>query len=205
MTEFPVHDRSRRAEDDYFRRRDAELLERARAARVRPEDAVLHEERHRLGEAIGLHDLDVIVPLHTAGVRAGNTDMIEWLPAVQVAWIDNVDMFEREELRRHFSQADSAGGASDLLMEWLLVRPPDETMMAARRALRHRLAASAPDSRRHTLMRVLERCVAVGRASGGVFGVGAISRKERLLIAAIRQDLTVAPPAGEPPVGAVRH
>lgn len=191
MPETQLTDRARLAEDDYFRRRDAELLEKARsAARVQPVDDMLREERRALGEAIGLHHLDVIVPLHAAGLRAGNSELLEWLPAVEVAWIDNVDTQEREELQRRFSEANHSGAAAaDLLREWLRIRPSDEAIMAARRALHHRLDVSDPDTRRDILMRVMARCEAVGRASGGLFGLAALSRNERSGIDNIREDL----------------
>lgn len=189
MTDSTLHDRARRAEDDYFRRKDAELIERARAARVQPVDEAMQEERRKLGEALGLHHLDVIVPLHAVGIRASNSNLIEWLPAVEVAWIDSVDNSEREELQRRFSEAHGSGDTAALLHEWLFVRPPHEAMLAAKQALRHRLESSGPETRRDLLTRIVERCEAVGRASGGFFGLGALSVNERSRIDDIRQRL----------------
>lgn len=205
MADSTLNDRARMAEDDYFRRKDAELLERARAARPQPVDPVLQEERRKLGEALGLHQLDVIVPLHTAGIRADTSDLIEWLPAVEVAWIDSVETSERDELQRRFAEAQMSGDAADLLREWLFVRPPHEAMLAAKRALRHRLESSGPETKRKLLTRIVERCEAVGRASGGFFGLGALSLNERARIDDIREGLGDEPAPGQPLSDAIPH
>ena len=191
MTDSASLDRSRRAEDDYFRRKDAELLAKARAALgAQRVDQDFEYERRLLSDAIGLHHLDVVVPLHTAGLRADSVVLLEWLPAVEVAWVDDIEVREREELRRQFAEGpDSGPSAMALLTEWLFVRPPHEAIVAAKRALRHRLEALDPTSRRDMLGRIVARCEAVGRASGGLLGLGALSWNEGARIDGIREDL----------------
>jgi hypothetical protein len=192
MTESSMFDRSRRAEDEYFRRRDAELVAKARAAlRLGPVDEpAIDAELRELAEAIGLGQADLVVPLHTAGLRAENVALLEWLPAVEVAWIDDVDRREREALRTRFGEvADQGTNGTALLTEWLFVRPPHEAMIAARRVLRHQLESLDAGPRRDMLRRIVSRCQAVGRASGGLFGLGAISGDELDRINEIRDEL----------------
>jgi len=196
-----LYDRSRRAEDDYFRRKDAELIEAGAAPTASgktPIDAAGEFELRILGDALGVHERDLIVPLHAAGLRAASAVLIEWLPAIEVAWIDDVDLAEREELRRQFAaDPQSSGPALALLTEWLFVRPPLEAMVAARRVMRRRLDASDADNRRVMLGRIVSRCEAVGCASGGFFGLGAMSWDEQARIDVIRESLgdDLSPPA----------
>ncbi|MGE3956380.1 MAG: hypothetical protein AB7H96_06640 [Vicinamibacterales bacterium] len=194
MAGSEIYDRSRRAEDDYFRRRDAELMEKAReasraAAAARVEQAGAGE-RQLLGDALGVHDAAILGPLHAAGMRASHGVLLEWLPAIDIAWVDDIEMEEREELRRQFAvdpQANASGLA--LLSEWLFLRPPREALMAARQALRSRLDAMDPTTRQDVVARIVARCEAVGRASGGVLGFWALSWDERARIDGLRESL----------------
>lgn len=186
-----THDRARRYEDDYFRRRDAELIAKARAAAARPEpDTASRQERTRLGDALGLHAPHIIEPLYEAGLRSGTIGLLEWLPAIEVAWIDGVDAREREELSRQFEATAGPDGLGvSLLNEWLYGRPPHEAMIAAKQALRHQLDQLDADTRQDALRRIASRCEVVGRVSGGWFGIGTLSDAERTFIERVREDL----------------
>ena len=197
-----LHDRARRAEADNFRGKDAARMERAPEAHPGPGvDQTGEFERRMLGDALGVHDAEVIGPLYTAGLRSGTTVLLEWLPAIDVAWIDEVDAHERAELRRQFAEDPRTGSAGlALLTEWLFVRPSHETMVAARRALRYRLDSSDVVSGREMLRRIVSRCEAVGEATGGLFGLGAVSWDERARIDVIREALgdEPSPPFSQP-------
>ena len=181
MAVSEVDDRAGRTEDEDFRRKDAELIARARA---------FLSERQQLGDALGLHAPDIIAPLHDAGVRADTVGLLEWLPAIEVAWIDGVDAREREELSRQFEMTAGPDGLGvSLLNEWLYGRPPHEAMIAAKRALRHQLDHLDAEARQDALQRIAARCEVVGRLSGGWFGIGTLSNEERAHIDRVREDL----------------
>lgn len=191
-----LYERARLAEDDYFRRKDAELIERARQARAPAAAAATVRERpadeQALALALGTADDAVIGSLYAAGLRASNVALLEWLPAVEVAWVDDVDMHEREELRRQFATDPSSEGQSQslsLLTEWLFVRPPHEALLAARQVLRHRIDGLPEPERRALVQAILRRCDAIGRASGGIFGLGALSWDEQDRIDAVKEAL----------------
>ncbi|MFN7984990.1 MAG: hypothetical protein U0Q11_24365 [Vicinamibacterales bacterium] len=191
MATSELFERARRAEDDYFRRKDAELLAKARTTRSSVDSgaAVIHERR-LLGDALGLHDTDVVFPLHEAGLRAATVGLLEWMPAIEVAWVDGVDAAEREELSRRFEEGAGPDGVGvSLINEWLFSRPSHEAMDAARRALRHRVGLLDADSRADLMRRIATRCEIVGRASGGWFGLGMLSDDERETIDRIREGL----------------
>ena len=189
MTGSDRHERSSQGEHDNFRA--AALTGQAPESHSGPgAEPTAEFERTMLGDSLRVHEADVIGPLYTAGLRSGTTVLLEWLPAIEVAWIDDVDAHEREELRRQFAEDPRTGAAGvALLTEWLFVRPPHEAMVAARRALRHRLDSSDVVSGREMLARIVSRCEAVGRSSGGVFGLGALSLGERARIEGIREAL----------------
>jgi hypothetical protein len=185
-----------RPEDHYFHFKDAELLARAReAARASRSGLIDPEpERRALADAIGVDEADMVHPLFDAGLRASSVAILESLPVLEVAWVDDLDLEEREELRRQFitcHASDSSG--LGLLTEWLFVRPPDAVLVAARRALAHRLRQMTTDRREEALDRIVSRCEAVARASGGLMGLGALSRTERRHIVGIRRDLQAGP------------
>lgn len=188
-----LYERARLAEDDYFRRKDAELIERARerrAAAGAPSSIERSDDEQALAVALGLTDDGIVRSLHAAGLRAVNVALIDWLPAVEVAWVDDVDMHEREELRRQFATDPASDGQSlSLLTEWLFVRPPHEALLAARQALRHRLDGLPEAERRERIQAILRRCEAIGRASGGIFGLGALSWDEQDRIDAVKEAL----------------
>lgn len=193
MTSMNVTERARRAEDDYFRRRDAELMERALRARreeQQPPAPSVNLEERALADALGVHDAVLVAPLYAAGFRAGHTALLDWMPAIDVAWIDDVDVHERHELKLQIA-ADPDGAAAGVrfLSQFLFVQPSEELMAAVRGVLRHQLHAMDPAARRERFLRILDRCETVGEASGGLLGMGALSLAERRHISAIRAGL----------------
>lgn len=186
-----------RPEDEYFLLKDAELLARAREAHrvyssgsLRPQ---FDAEHRALADAIGTEDPAILEPLYQAGLRADTIGLLESLPALEVAWIDDLDMEEREELRRQFVEHHASDPrCMTLLAEWLFVQPPPELVVAGRRALAARLRKLAPDARDLAIDRIIGRCEAVGRASGGLMGLGAVSSRERRHINLILRDLDLS-------------
>jgi hypothetical protein len=184
MSPFDTTDRSRLAEDEYFRRREAETLERAREA------ARITRERAALADALGSPDPEASERLYAGGVRAATAELVDWLPAVEVAWLDGIDEAERHALRVHLNVADRASAeATTLLNDWLTERPSEALLRAGRTALRARLLTLGAEERDALRARVVALCEATGRAAGGYFGLGALSSEERSRIALIQRDL----------------
>jgi len=125
MTNTNANDRARLAEDDYFRRRDAELIEQARQARVQASaEGALALETRELADALGVHDAGLVGTLHAVGFRAGNSGLLDWLPAIDVAWVDDLDLRERHELRVLMAADPRAAARSLTLMTEFLFIPP---------------------------------------------------------------------------------
>ncbi len=184
MPYFDPTDRPRLAEDEYFRRKDAEILRRAL------EIERLARERVALAEALGASDLDASEHLHAYGLRASTAVLVEWLPAVEVAWLDGADEAERHALRVLVNSDGRATAEGMALLDgWLAQRPPEELFVAGRRALKARLRVLDPDEREAVVARIVAICEATGRAAGGYFGVGSLSSDERRQISVIQSDL----------------
>lgn len=184
MSEGISSQRARRAEADYFHRRELESLASIRAAHQ------VRADREALAAALGAHDDEAVARLYTWGMRAASASLLEWLPAIEVAWLDGADDGERQLLRQRFGASPSwSAEAGRLLDEWLERRPSHGLFAAARRALRARLHGQPPDLRQAAIDRIVSTCIEAGQAAGGFFGFGALSGDERRHIEFIRQDL----------------
>ncbi len=143
-----------------------------------------------LGEALGVTHSRVLAELHAQGLRAPTAVVLEWVPAVDVCWLDGADAGERNALRVQLAADDRATvDGLALLDAWLSTRPAPEFFEAGRLAIRLRLRGLDDDAREATLDRIVAICEAAGRAGGGQFGVSPLSKKERRHIERIRQDL----------------
>ena len=184
MTNSDTTDRSRLAEDAYFRRKDAEILDRAR------EIERVARERAALAQALGALDADACEPLFAQGLRASTAELVEWLPAVEVAWVDGADEAERHALRVHVTVEGRASAEGMVLLDgWLTQRPPEEFFLAGRGAIKARLGGLDADEREDVVARIVALCEATGRAAGGYFGLGSLSSNERHQITHIQRDL----------------
>lgn len=186
MAPFDTPDRPRAAEDDYFRRRDEEFLASAR------ESQRISRERQALAQALGSTDDESVDRLYANGLRAWTAVAVEWLPAVEVAWLDGADEAERDQLRRRCA-VDAPEEALAQLNVWLVRPPSDQVILAGRRVLYDRLQPLDTDARRTALERILGLCELAGRAAGGVLGFGALSSDERRHIESVRSDLEQRP------------
>lgn len=166
------------------------LTDSSRIRDIVASQPIVGSEVAALVAALGLGDGDVVVTLFAHGLRAHTVPLVEWLPAVDVCWLDGADAAERHALRVQYAADDrSTTDGLALIDRWLTERPPARLFEAGRRALRVRLAALDPDARDEMLATVVARCEAAGRAGGAGFGVGPLSFVERDRIAQLRRDL----------------
>jgi hypothetical protein len=179
-------DRRRVQEDEYFRRRDQELLEQQRRR------AEAQAERQRIAHAIGLNDDAVVADLQLAGYRSDTIVLLELAPPVLVAWADaSVSTRERELLlgiagREHVGQG---GPAREQLDAWIRHRPSTELFEASLRALSDILNSLQPDARTSLRRKLMTDCTAIAGASGGFLGWNHVSNDERQVIERIAREL----------------
>ena len=139
--------------------------------------------------ALALHEQIILAQLALIGEPVGRTALLDWMPAIDVAWVDDLDVHERHALRLRISADPRVDEGLGLITEFLFLRPDDAFMDVVRDVLRRQLAAADPRSRLDRLRSILGRCEEVGLASGGSWLTGAVSAEERLRIAAIRSKL----------------
>lgn len=181
-----LHERGRSLEADYFRRRDQELLERAR------EQEAEAEHRRQLTAALGVADADdptvapivapIVATLRQLGFEPGTVALLNVVPAIQVAWADgSLPDKERVEIERILARPEikaAAGLGSGMVAEWLSRQPSADLYRLAIEVLQLQLARLDPEARTRMITTILGECNAVAGASGGVFGIGTHSSVE---------------------------
>ena len=187
---MPDHDavakRGRALEDDYFRKKDRELIEKIRQA------AAVEQARQDLGRKAGLEDPELVQELLDLGFTPDTVGLLPLVPIVQMAWAEGgITTAERELiLRLARSRGIEAGSTADQqLTEWLTHQPVEDVFARARRLIRAMLdSASAPagDLNANDLVAY---CEEIASASGGILGIGRVSSEERALLASIAADL----------------
>ena len=180
-----IAERGRSLEEDYFRKKDRELVEKLR----RSAEGV--QAREALARIAGVSDPAVLQELHDLGFTPETIGLLPLIPSIQVAWAEGgVSKAERDlivSLAR--KRGVEAGSAADRQLEqWLTTRPPDSVFTGAGRLIRAVLdtGASPGNLTADDLVQFSEQ---VAQASGGVFGIGSISREERALLDQIAADL----------------
>jgi hypothetical protein len=178
-------DRGRALEDEYFRKKDRELIERMRQA------AAADELRSGLGRTTGLQDPGLLQELSDLGFTPETVGLLPLVPVIQMAWAEGgVTAAERDLIVGLARKRGIAPGspADQQLTHWLAHRPTDAVLARAGRLIRAMLdASSQPD--RLTADELVTYCEEIARASGGILGIGRISGEEKALLSNIAADL----------------
>ena len=144
-----------------------------------------------LAEEIGVHDRALVERLVALGVRPPTAPAFEALPLVEVAWANgDVDTEERwRALAASTSFGLELGRPCHAQLELWLSRRPDPALFEAWLDYA-RLLRLDPQFGRHA-ERIVEGAIEVAASAGGWFGIGAVSREERVLIDRIAAALGV--------------
>jgi hypothetical protein len=181
-------ERGRALEDDYFRKRDQELIEKLRRA------AAADAERAEMGRQVGLTDPESLLELEALGFTPETVSLLPLVPAVQVAWAEGgISAAERDllvQLARR--RGIEAGSAADRTLDgWLAARPDERVFQQATRLIRAMLGApGAPDL---TADDLVAYCESIAAASGGLLGRNRVSAEERRLLTALADELKARP------------
>jgi hypothetical protein len=176
----------RSREEEYFRRKDRELVERLRRT------AGADEARRALEATSGIHDPAVLQELAALGFTPDTVDLLPLIPIVQVAWAEGGVSDDERTLIEQFARERGieAGSVADQeLSLWLRQRPAEEVFSRATRLIRALL--DHPDGHGHTLTLedLIHRCEEIAAASGGILGFHKISAPERALLGRIQSAL----------------
>ena len=181
----PLGERGHALEEEYFRRRDRELIERLRAA------AAADEAWRQMGTLTGLQDADV-KELASLGFAPDTVLLLPLVPLMQVAWADSSVSPEEQKLIVEIARARgiAEGSAADAQLSRWLSAPPSPTVFAgASRLIGAMLDVSGRVGQGLTADDLVAQCEEVANASGGFLGIKKISAEERALLTKISQDL----------------
>ena len=179
-------ERGRSLEEEYFHRKEREVIEKMRAR------ASAEEQRRRLGETAGVADEEVLRDLQDLGYTPETVMLLHLVPLIQTAWAEGgVSDKERALIvKAARSRGISEGSASDQqLNTWLSKRPPAELFEKTLRAIRTILQAQPVEHREASEKDLLSLATAIASASGGIVGFRAVSDEEREILAHISDEL----------------
>jgi len=182
-----VTERSRKSEDDYFRRKEQELIDKLR------ETTETEAHRQGLAEAIGLENEQILDVLRDMGFDRATVVVLFLIPLLQVAWSDG-SISDRE--RTLILEAAHAHGvkegtpAHEKLNEWLAARPPEQTSERALQVIRDLMVFQSTDARQATTGRLMDACERIAAASGGFLGFGSkISAEEAAVMKRVAAEI----------------
>ena len=179
-------ERGRSLEEEYFRRKEKEVIEKMRVR------AAAEEQRRRLGEQAGVADEEVLRDLQELGYTPETVMLLHLVPLIQTAWAEGgVSQKERDLIvKAARSRGIAAGSPADQQLDlWLAERPSDELFEKTLRAIRTILQAQSPDAREASERDLLSLSTAIASASGGIVGFRAVSEEERQILAHISDEL----------------
>jgi hypothetical protein len=181
-----LRERGRSLEEEYFRKKDRELIERMRHA------AAAEQEREALAKSSGLDDPALLQELKELGFTPATVGLLPLVPVLRVAWAEGgVSAAERDllvKLARSRGIAE-ASEADRQLSEWMTRRPDESVFTRAGRLIRAMLDTRAAETSDLSADDLVEYCERIAAASGGVFGIGRISSAEKALLSSIAADL----------------
>jgi hypothetical protein len=182
--DHPLGERRRSHEEDYFRKKDRELIERMR------QQAAAEQARKDLGAEAGVTDPKLLDELAQLGFTKDTVRLLPLVPVIEVAWAEGgITPAERKmltELAR--ARGIEAGSAADQkLSDWLERQPGEDVFRRATRLIAALIDANAPSTLSASdLIKYAEQ---IADASGGIFGLRRISADERSTLARIAEEL----------------
>jgi tellurite resistance protein len=179
-------DRGRGLEEEYFRKREQELVDKLRRRQA------AEATRQQLSEQAGVADAEILQDLQELGYTPETVSLLYLVPLVEVAWAEGGVSDRERELIVEAARARGieAGTPADaLLTEWLTTQPSEQVFERNLRVIRAILAARPEAEREASRSDLLSTATAIAEASGGVLGFRAISPEERALLARISQEL----------------
>ena len=180
-------ERGRSQEEEFFRRREQELIEKMRQRQT------AEAEREQLATATGIADEAALTDLQELGYTRETVALLHLAPLVQVAWADGaVQHNEREQLRQiaRLRGITEGSAADQQLVKWLDHRPTEEFFARTLRIVHAMLDALPAVHREASRRDLVAFCLTIASASGGLLGLGEkISDEERAAISQIASEL----------------
>lgn len=179
-------ERERALEDEYFRKKDRELIEKLRTA------AAAEQARGELGRETGLTDPAMLVDLQEMGFTPQTVGLLPLVPVIETAWAEGgVTKAERGlvvKLAR--SRGIDEGSPADVqLQAWLDTRPDATVFARAGRLIAAMQAAGPERTLDMTADELVAHCEEIASISGSFLGLGRVSPDEKAILARIASEL----------------
>jgi hypothetical protein len=184
MADDPLAGRRRTNEEEYFQKKDRELVERMR------QQAQAERALRELGDSMGVTDPGVIHELAELGFTTDTVTLLPLIPVLEMAWAGGdvtpperkmvIDLARARGIEEH-------GAADRQLLEWLDRRPDESVFRRAGRLINALFASGVPFNL--TSDDLLKYCEAIAEASGGLFGIQRISADERATLERIAHEI----------------
>ena len=175
-------DREKGLEEEFFRKSDAQLLEKMR------EKARLDEVAAELGKTLQVENPELVRRVIDLGVPRGTGAALLLAPLVQVAWAENTVTSKEQEavLRLAATRGVEQGSPAEAqLREWLVKRPSDALFQTAIEVIKAGLSHLTAEEREERVQAYAAACREVSEASGGLakaLGGSGVSREERSVL-----------------------
>jgi hypothetical protein len=176
----------RAREEEYFRRKDRELVERMRQAEA------ARQTRQELETRSGIHDPALLQELEELGFTPDTVSLLPLVPIVQVAWAEGGVSGEERLLIERFARErgiEPDTPAGNQLAAWLKTEPSEEVFARATRLIRAMLDDQSGAQQDLQIGDLIHHCEEIAAASGGVLGFRKISTEERALLGQIAAAL----------------
>lgn len=167
-------------EEKYFQREDREA--RQRLLQQRQLAAIRQQEKQDIARALNTNE-EIADEALALGFDADTARVLPLVPIIQVAWADGkVSTAEHDKVLELAAEYGlEAGTAAHDFLLLLLNEQPTNTFFERVNTLMMRLVAANPDD--WINRNIVDLCVAVAQASGGLFGLGnRISKEEQALL-----------------------
>jgi hypothetical protein len=177
-----LDDRRRALEEEYFRRKDRELVEKMRNA------AAADRAHTEMSAKTGLKDPELLKELDELGFTPETISVLPLAHIVEMAWAEGgITVAERSLLVTLARDRGITEGspADRQLAEWMARQPSPDVFARATRLIRAMLDAGAPGGGTMSAEDLIKYSENIAAASGGILGIGKISSEERATLARI--------------------
>jgi hypothetical protein len=183
MADEPLSSRKRANEEDYFQKRDRELIEKLK------KQAEAQQQLRELGERVGITDPEVSRELADLGFTPDTVKLLPLVPVLEMAWAEGGVTPEERKMVVDVARArgvDEGSAADRQLVEWLDRRPDESVFRRAGRLI----GALLSDGRFNiTPDDIIKYSEAIADASGGLFGIRRVSAEERATLGRIASEI----------------
>ena len=186
MPDDALSKRGRVLEDEYFRKKDRELIEKMRRA------GAAERSRREMGAKTGITDPEMLQELEALGFTPDTVILLPLVPVVSMAWADGSVAQAEHDLIVKLARSrgvEEGSPADQQLSAWLMRRPGPDVLTNATRLIRGMLDAQTSEHAELTPDDLVRYSESIAAASGGVFGINRISADERALLTTIAAGL----------------